>query len=105
MMPLWTTATRPDASVCGWALRSFGAPCVAHRVCPMPVVPGIVPAGEFLVEVLDPARLLGDLQRAVVADHGDARRVVSAVLQPAQAFDDDVEGLPRTDVSHDAAHA
>ncbi len=65
----------------------------------------IVPAGKLLVEVLDAARLLGDLQRTVVADHGYARRVVSAILQTAQAFDDDVEGLARTDVSHDAAHA
>ena len=39
MMPLCTTAIRPVASVCGWALRSLGAPWVAHRVCPIPVVP------------------------------------------------------------------
>ena len=32
MMPLWITATRPAQSRCGWALRSVGAPCVAHRV-------------------------------------------------------------------------
>ena len=37
-MPLCTTATRPCEPTWGWALRSFGAPCVAHRVCPMPVV-------------------------------------------------------------------
>ncbi len=39
MMPLWITATLPVQSRCGWALRSFGAPWVAQRVCPMPVVP------------------------------------------------------------------
>ncbi|CAM5664711.1 hypothetical protein SALBM217S_10899 [Streptomyces griseoloalbus] len=39
MMPLWTTATRPALSRCGWALASVGPPCVAHRVCPMPVDP------------------------------------------------------------------
>ena len=38
MMPLCTTLTRPV--LCGWALRSVGAPCVAQRVWPMPVVPG-----------------------------------------------------------------
>ena len=38
MMPLWTTATR--AVACGCALRSVGAPCVAQRVWPMPVMPG-----------------------------------------------------------------
>ena len=38
MMPLWMTATEPVQSTCGCALRSVGAPWVAHRVCPMPVV-------------------------------------------------------------------
>lgn len=38
MIPLWMTAIRPSQSVCGWALRSVGAPWVAHRVCPIPVV-------------------------------------------------------------------
>ncbi len=32
MMPLCTTAMRPLASVCGWALMSFGSPWVAHLV-------------------------------------------------------------------------
>ena len=105
MIPLWTTAIRPEASVCGWALRSFGAPWVAQRVWPMPVVPVIVRVGQFLVQVLDPAGLLGDLQRAVGADDRDAGRVVAAVLQPAQPLDDDVQRRPGTDVTDDAAHA
>ncbi len=37
MMPLWITATRPPLETCGWALTSVGPPCVAQRVCPMPV--------------------------------------------------------------------
>jgi len=41
MMPLWTTAIRPDVLVCGCAFWSFGAPCVAHRVCPIPVLPAM----------------------------------------------------------------
>ena len=90
--------------MCGWALRSFGAPWVAHRVWPMPVVPAIVRVGEFLVEVLDPAGLLRDLQRAVAADDRDPGRVVAAVLQAAQALDDDVERRPGADVADDAAH-
>ena len=45
MMPLWITATRPSAGECGWALRSVGPPWVAHRVCPMPVVPSPMPIG------------------------------------------------------------
>src|SRR5215207_5467795 len=38
MMPLWTTATDLSADRCGWAFRSVGPPCVAHRVCPMATV-------------------------------------------------------------------
>src|SRR5499427_8410933 len=37
MIPLCTTATGP--TTCGWALMSFGSPCVAHLVWPMPGPP------------------------------------------------------------------
>src|SRR6478672_9466375 len=37
MIPLCTSAT--DPTMCGWALPTVGAPCVAQRVCAMPVVP------------------------------------------------------------------
>ena len=37
MIPLCTSATRPVPPGCGCALTSLGAPCVAQRVCPMPV--------------------------------------------------------------------
>ncbi len=39
MIPLWTTATRPALSRCGWALVSVGPPWVAHRVWPIPALP------------------------------------------------------------------
>jgi hypothetical protein len=39
MIPLWTTATVPVASTCGWALTSLGTPWVAHRVWAMPAGP------------------------------------------------------------------
>ena len=39
MIPLWTTATAPAASVWGWALTSLAGPWVAHRVWPMPTLP------------------------------------------------------------------
>ncbi len=42
MMPLWMTATVPVQSTWGWALRSLGAPWVAQRVWPMPVVAGAI---------------------------------------------------------------
>ena len=38
MIPLCTRATRSRRPRCGWALASLGAPWVAQRVCPMPVV-------------------------------------------------------------------
>ena len=38
MMPLCTTAISPPEK-CGWALLVLGAPCVAQRVCEMPVLP------------------------------------------------------------------
>ncbi len=37
MIPLCTSAIRPEPPLCGWALMSLGAPWVAQRVCPMPV--------------------------------------------------------------------
>ena len=104
MIPLWMTATEPSADRCGWALRSVGPPWVAHRVCPMPIVAaGSGCVGEDLLQV---GQLAGLLRRAQlpVGDDGDARGVVAPVLQPAQPVQDDVPGVLRTDVTHDAAH-
>ena len=38
MIPLCTSATRSSGPRCGCALASLGAPWVAQRVCPIPVV-------------------------------------------------------------------
>jgi len=38
-MPLCTTASEPSSEMCGCALASLGGPCVAQRVCAMPIVP------------------------------------------------------------------
>ena len=86
MIPLWTTATPPDSSVCGWALASVAGPCVAQRVCPMPVRAG-EPLGQVLAEVAHPAGLLGHLDPGA-AEHRDARRVVAAVLEPGEALEE-----------------
>ena len=43
MMPLCTTAISPP-DVCGCAFTDVGAPCVAQRVCEMPVVAAMPPA-------------------------------------------------------------
>ena len=37
MIPLWMTVMRPEQSMCGWALRSFGRPWVAQRVWARPI--------------------------------------------------------------------
>ena len=37
IVPLWTIATRPLASTCGWAFWSVFPPCVAQRVCAIPI--------------------------------------------------------------------
>ena len=104
MIPLWMTTTRPEASRCGWAFSSEGRPCVAQRVWPMPVRPG-----ERLG--LDARRQVPELplaprhaDEAVVAEDGDAGRVVAAVLEALQAVDEDRRRLARTDVPDDAAH-
>ena len=82
MIPLWTTATSPLVSVCGCALTSLAGPWVAQRVWPMPALAG-EPLGQVLGQVAHPAGLLGDLD-AAAAEHGDAGRVVAAVLEPGQ---------------------
>jgi hypothetical protein len=61
------------------------------------------PVGDRLLEVGELAGLLRDRQRRV-GDDGDAGRVVAAVLQPAQAVEHHVLGLPGPDVTHDPAH-
>ena len=104
MMPLWITATRPVQSRCGCALRSVGAPWVAQRVWPIADRtrrrrPSSASAASSSASL--PARLT-TVEAAV--EHGDARRVVPAVLEPAETFDDDREGLVGPHVAHDAAH-
>ena len=94
MMPLCTTATPPYA--CGWAFSSDGRPCVAQRVCPMPVQPASGRVARARVdEVLELAlrALDGEAGRA---DHRDAGGVVAAVLELPQAADDEIDALPRT---------
>jgi len=51
MIPLWITAILPEPSVCGWALMSVGAPCVAQL--------GGLKVDE-LFENRDPSGRLGD---------------------------------------------
>src|SRR3954453_14223772 len=63
--------------------------------------------GEHLLEICQLPGLLGRGQLTVrrTADPDrDARRVVAAGLPPAQALQDDGQGVLRADVTHDATH-
>ena len=84
------------------AARS-GAPCVAQRVCAMPVVaccPSRLSCASSAAIL--PAAFWID--QPAVGDQRDAGRVVAAVLQPLEPVQQDGERLPRPDVPHDPAH-
>ena len=102
-MPLWITATVPVQSTCGCALRSVGAPWVAHRVWPIAVVVGRHRLlQEQRLQLRELARPAPD--RHPLAGRGDAGGVVSAVLEAPEAFQDDRERLVGPYVADDAAH-
>ncbi len=61
--------------------------------------------GDRRLQVGELAGLLLDEEIAGVVDERDAGRVVAAVLEPPQAFDEDRSRRSRTSVTNDAAHA
>ena len=82
MMPLWTTATSPFASVCGCALTSVaGTVRGPAGVADADLAPEPLRASSSPRSRTRPARL-ATLSPAG-AEHGDAGRVVAPVLQPA----------------------
>ena len=102
-MPLWTTTSEPEQSVCGCAFSSDGRPWVAQRVWPMPSVPATGLLTQDRLEVLHAAGGAADLERPVLQD-GHARGVVAAVLELLQAVDDDADRALLTDVADDSTH-
>ena len=70
MMPLWMTVIWPVQSRCGWALRSFGRPCVAQRVWARPMAACGVRSAS-LAELAAEIPMLPQQQRAVTARHKD----------------------------------
>ena len=60
--------------------------------------------GDGRAQVGELAGLLLDEQAAGIIDEGDARRVVAAVLEPLQAFDEDRARLAGPRIADDAAH-
>ena len=62
------------------------------------------PVGDRGLEVDQLAGPLLDEQVTGVVDEGDPGRVVAAVLEPLEPFDEDGPRLPGTGVTDDAAH-
>src|SRR5690606_3740047 len=89
-----------------------GVPVVRGTVRGPPGVPHATVPGELLrLDLTEPLLEVG--QRAGRAFHGQAalsvqqrhtRGVVAAVLESSQAVQDDVEGLPMSYITNDAAH-
>ena len=63
------------------------------------------PVGDGRLEIGELAGALLDEEVARVVDERDARRVVAAVLEPLEPFDEDRARLTGTGVSDDATHA
>ena len=82
----------------------FGRPSVRR---PAGVADAVVAiervAGDGLLE---PRELAGAAPQfdGALADDGDARRIVSAIFEPAQPVDENRHDLPLPDVPDDAAH-
>ena len=88
-----------------------GPPWVAQRVCPMPAVAGAGGvASRMARSPRELARLLDDIQ-AGGPHQRDARRVVAAVLQTAEAIHENGQGTggtsftQRADVADNSTHA
>src|SRR5258706_1979196 len=82
----------------------FGGSAMRRPAC----VPDSVGAfeGRFLQHFLQIAHFpwsAADFQLAIV-DYGDARRVIAAIFELAQAFDDDRDYLFRSNVTDNSTH-
>ena len=99
MMPLWTTAISPfDA--CGCAFAGDGAPCVAQRVCEMPVTArrdashSACAARSATRAVLTSRASCGAPAAAV--DDREAGRIVAAIFETADAVDQHRNNIARS---------
>ena len=102
MMPLCTTATLSVA--CGCALTSFGWPCVAQRVWPMPMVPASGSLVEALFQILQLA--LGAPARQVAAfQRRDAGGIVAAIFEALERLDHFLGDRLAPEYPDDPAHA
>jgi hypothetical protein len=94
---------RDGPARCGWALVSVGAPWVAQRVWPMPVLPRIgsrTSRSESAMSLPTGAAPVEPARRA----RGDAGAVVAAVFEPLQRLEDEGRHLVAAEDADDAAH-
>jgi hypothetical protein len=103
MMPLCTTATLSREAI-GCALRSLGAPCVAQRVCAMPVMPRQRAVARQRVELLHLA-LGAHSAGAPVRHERDAGGVVAPVFERLQTCDQGRDDVTPRDRGNDSTHA
>ena len=105
MIPLWMTVISPVQSRCGMGVEVVG-PAVRRPARVGEADRGVRrPVGDGRLEVDQLARPLLDEQVTGVIDEGDAGRVVAAVLEALEPFDEDGARLPGTGVTDDAAHS
>ncbi len=72
--------------MCGWALPTVGAPCVAQRVWAMPTIAGQRLCAELAREIVELALGAAALELAVV-DRADAGAVIAAIFEPLEAVE------------------
>ena len=96
------TATGP--ALCGCAFSSDGRPCVAHRVCPIPIWPCSGASASRCAQIFELALGAANFELAAIDDSRDAGRVVAAILEAAEPAEQDWVGLARPDVSDYSAH-
>jgi hypothetical protein len=101
MMPLCTTASPPE--MCGWALRSQGYAVRRPARVRDAGVAGSLRFIDLRGQFGNPADRAQALQAAGV-DQGQPGRVVAAVFELAQAFEEDGDDIAVSDRGNDATH-
>jgi hypothetical protein len=89
-------------------LTDDGAPCVAHRVCEIPVNPVSCVLSALRSEIRDARRADEPLEHpgpvGIAADDREARRIVAAVFETADAVDQHWNNIARRHRADDPAH-
>ena len=83
---------------CGSAMRSPA--CVADAIGAMHRL-----LRQHCFQIFQLARSATQLHPVFSASHGDACRIIAAILQPPQPFKNDRDGIFAADISDDATHS